>query len=118
MQESAESSNRRCEMTSERRSERRIDQVELHCSLGRVLDITSAGMRVMCRRVPKETRIRIDLNTTVNPLPVRVEVVWAKRLGFRKHEVGLHFLEPSPELDEFVRCCCTLEDESFYIPQS
>ncbi len=109
MQEMAKSSNPRHEVSAERRGQIRIPQVELQCSLGRVLDITSAGMRVMCRRTPKENWIKFDLNTTVDPLPVQAKVVWAKRLGFRKHEVGLHFILPSPELGNLIRCCSRLE---------
>ncbi|MEE9131496.1 MAG: PilZ domain-containing protein [Phycisphaerales bacterium] len=113
----AESSNRRHEVSAERRSQIRIRQVELQSSLGPVLDITSAGIRVMCRRIPKD-EVKFDLNTTVDPLSVRAEVVWAKRLGFRKHEVGLHFTQTSPELDNLIRCCCTLDGKSFWNPPS
>ena len=118
MQEMSDYSNRRCEATVDRRSARRIDQFELQCSLGRVLDITSAGMRVICRRIPKKKPIKFDLNTTVDPVPVQVEVVWAKWLGPRKYEVGLRFVEPSPELGRLIRCCSTLDGKSFYISQS
>ena len=108
MQETAKSSNPDGEMSDDRRSHIRVPQSELHCSLGPVLDITSAGMRVMCRRIPKD-EVKFDLNTTGDPLPVRAKVVWAKRLGFRKHEVGLHFIQSSPELDNLIRCCSTLD---------
>ncbi len=108
MQEPAKSSILRGELPDDRRSQIRVPQSELHCSLGPVLDITSAGMRVMCRRIPKD-EVKFDLNTTVDPLPVRAKVVWAKRLGFRKHEVGLHFIQPSPELGNLIRCCSTLD---------
>ncbi|MCH8259691.1 MAG: PilZ domain-containing protein [Planctomycetes bacterium] len=73
-----------------------------------MLDITSAGMRVICRRIPKN-EVEFDLNTAVDPLPVQAKVVWTKRLGFRKHEVGLHFIQSSPELDNLIRCCSTLD---------
>ena len=108
MQETTKSSDRSREMSDDRRSQIRVPQSELHCSLGQVLDITSAGMRVMCRRMPKD-EVKFDLNTTVDPLPVRAKVVWAKRLGFRKHEVGLHFIQPGPELKNLIRCCSTLD---------
>jgi len=108
MQQTAKSSDRGREVPDDRRAQIRIPQSELHCSLGPVLDITSAGMRVICRRIPKD-EVKFDLNTTVDPLPVRAKVVWAKRLGFRKHEVGLHFIQPSPELDNLIRCCSTLD---------
>ena len=108
MQDTAKSSNPGGEMSDDRRSHIRVPQSELHCSLGPVLDITSAGMRVICRRIPKD-EVEFNLNTTVDPLPVQAKVVWAKRLGFRKHEVGLHFIQSSPELDNLIRCCSTLD---------
>ena len=118
MREDAQYSERAHASLEDRRSKIRIAQTELHCSLGRVMDISSTGMRVTCRRVPKEKWVSVDLNTTVDPVPVQVEVVWARRLGFRKYEVGLQFMEPSSELDELVSCCSTLDGKSFYIPQS
>ena len=108
MQDTAKSSNPGGELSDDPRSHIRVPQSELHCSLGPVLDITSAGMRVICRRIPKN-EVKFDLNTTVDPLPVQAKVVWAKRLGFRKHEVGLHFIQSSPELDNLIRCCSTLD---------
>jgi len=108
MQETAKSSIRSGDVSDDRRSQIRVPQSELHCSLGPVLDITSAGIRVICRRIPKD-EVKFDLNTAVDPLPVWAKVVWAKRLGFRKHEVGLHFIQPSPELDNLIRCCSTLD---------
>ena len=108
MQDTAKSSDPSGEMSDDRRSHIRVPQSELHCSLGPVLDITSAGMRVICRRIPKN-EVEFDLNTAVDPLPVQAKVVWTKRLGFRKHEVGLHFIQSSPELDNLIRCCSTLD---------
>ena len=65
-------------------------------------------MRVMSRRIPKN-EVKFDLNTTVDPLPVRARVVWAKPVRFRQHEVGLNFLQPSPELDTLIRCCSRVD---------
>ena len=108
MQEMTQSSNHRYEVSAERRSQIRIPQSELHGSLGAVLDIASPRMRVMSRWVLKN-EVKFDLNTTVDPLPVRARVVWAKRVGFRQHEVGLNFLQPSPKLDTLIRCCSTVD---------
>ncbi len=98
-------------VSDERRSHIRIPQSELHCSLGRVQDISRAGARVSCRRSPKGS-VAFQMNTTVDPLPTQAEVVWSKRLGFRKHEVGLRFMQPSLELAELVRCCATFGDSA------
>ena len=109
MQEMAESSDRHFVACADRRSKNRTAQDELQCSLGRVMDISPTGMRITCRRVPKEKWVKFDLNTTVDPIPVQARVVWAKRLGFRKHEIGLHFVDPSPELASFIRCCSMVD---------
>lgn len=101
--------NRTRTVRDERRSHIRIPQSELHCCLGKVQDISRAGVRVSCRRSPKGA-VAFELNTTVDPLPVQAEVVWSKRLGFRKHDVGLRFIQPSLELAELVRCCTTFGD--------
>ncbi len=105
MQEMAESSNHRYVVSAERRSKIRNHESELQCSLGQVMDISSTGMRVTCRRIPKEKWVKFLLHTKADPLLVHAEVVWTKRMGFRKHEVGLHFINPSLELVNLIRCC-------------
>ena len=92
----------------DRRSKIRIPQSELHCTLGQVMDISSTGMRVTCRRMPKEV-VEFELNTDVDPMPVRAKVAWAKKMGFRKYEVGLHFIDRSPQLDKLISSCTTLD---------
>jgi len=98
-------------VSDERRSHIRIPQAELHCSLGRVQDISRGGIRVSCRRSPSGA-VAFQINTTVDPLLMQAEVVWSKRLGFRKHEIGMRFIEPSVELAELVRCCATFNDSA------
>ena len=109
MQESARSSDDRYEVSSERRSATRIPQVELQCSLGQVLDITSTGLRVLCKRVPKDKWVKFNLNSTVDPIPVHAKIVWTKKVRFRRHEIGLRFVESSSEIDKLVQRCSTLD---------
>ena len=108
MHEEEHYSERAHASSEDRRSKIRIPQSELHCSLGQVMDISLTGMRVTCRRMPKKV-VAFDLNTAVAPMPVCAKVAWAKRVGFRKYEVGLHFLDRSPELDKLIRSCSTLD---------
>lgn len=117
-QGTSERSNHRHAVSAERRSKTRNVEVELQCSLGQVLDISSTGMRVACRRVPKEKWVKFVLNAEVDPLPVHAKVVWAKRLGFRKHEVGLLFINPSPELDKLISSCLTIDGRSCWKPSA
>lgn len=107
MQQAAKASNR-SKVSNERCSQLLVPKRELPGSLAPVLDIASARMRVMSRRISKD-EVKFDLNTTVDPWPARAKVVWAKRVGFRQHEVGLNFLQPSPKLDTLIRCCSTVD---------
>ncbi len=93
----------------DRRDAIRIAQNELESSFGRVLDISVSGMRVVCRHVPKDEQVEFQLNTTVDPITVIGKIVWTQRLGFRKHEVGLHFINASKELINLVHRCSTLD---------
>ena len=111
MEEATASIFRNRTVGDERRSHIRMPQSELHCSLGKVQDISHAGARVSCRRSRKGA-VAFQMNTTVDPLPMQAEVVWSKRLGFRKHEIGMRFIQPGLELAEFVRCCATFSDNT------
>ena len=111
MEEATTSVSRIRTVSEERRSHIRIPQAELHCSLGRVQDLSRMGLRVSCRRMPKDA-VAFELNTTVDPLAVQAEVVWSKRLGFRKHEVGMRFVEPDSGLAKLVSCCSTFGDDT------
>lgn len=115
MHEDGQYTERAHASSEDRRARIRVPQTELHCSLGQVLDISSTGLRVVCRRIPRD-EVTFKLNTKVDPLPVQAKVVWAKRLGFRKHEIGLLFIQPSPELDDLIRCCSTLDGKVCLTP--
>ena len=97
------------EHDDDRREYIRIAQNELESSLGQVLDISVSGMRVVCRHAPKDEQIVFQLNTTVNPIDVTGKIVWKQRLGFRKHEIGLSFVNASKELIDLVHRCATLD---------
>ncbi len=72
------------------------------CSLGEVRDLSSTGLRVLCKRNPSIAAgqaICFKLNTLEGAeLPVTVEVAWARKAGWLKHELGMRFLDVSPEL--------------------
>ena len=93
----------------DRRENMRIAQNELASSLGQVLDISVSGMRVICRHIPKAEHIDFQLNTTVDPISVTGKIVWTQRLGFRKHEIGLSFINASKDLINLVHRCSTLD---------
>ena len=69
----------------------------MECNLGRVLDISAGGMRVLSSR-PLKGRQVVELSTTSRRLKVFGDVIWCKKVGFRKHEAGLEYVDRSPEL--------------------
>jgi len=64
-----------------------------------VKDLSSTGLRVMCRhRIainPGET-INIVIESVAGNLSLTARVVWCKKRGFRRRELGLTFGDPSP----------------------
>ena len=90
----------------ERRRLARFPQAELHCDLGRVLDVSAAGMRVVCRKPPAGD-VDVTLNTEFDPITVRAKVIWSRRLGLRKHETGMVFIDLSPEASRFLATLST-----------
>lgn len=75
-----------------RRAPGRVTQEQLASSLGPVLDLSTGGMRVLATRPPppEETLVVRLLSGTVC-LDLACRVAWTRRLGFRRHEVGLSF---------------------------
>ncbi len=74
----------------ERRAHGRLPQELLQSSVGPVLDLSMGGMRVHCKKPPKGS-IDVELLDVEGPVTVHAEVMWVRRLGFRKYDVGLNF---------------------------
>jgi hypothetical protein len=74
----------------DRREHGRLPQELLVCSLGPVLDLSMGGMRIHCTRPPRR-EIAVVLHDHEAPVRLRATVMWTRRIGFRKHEVGLSF---------------------------
>ncbi len=80
----------------DRRAHRRLPQELLQSSLGPVLDLSMIGMRVQSsQRLRGE--VDLELLDLEEPINLRAEVVWIRRLGFRKFQIGLNFLNVRPE---------------------
>ena len=75
----------------ERRLAVRVNVRQLKCNLGRVLDISSGGVRLLSRR---KLRGRHELKLFDSNVGVHIEseVRWSERHGLWKHEIGLQFL--------------------------
>ncbi len=60
-------------------------------------------MRVQCNRPPKG-EIDVELIGSDVKLRLRAQVVWTRRVGFRKYEVGLNFLRlPEDAIKQLTR---------------
>ncbi|MHC4415899.1 MAG: histidine kinase dimerization/phospho-acceptor domain-containing protein [Planctomycetota bacterium] len=79
----------------DRRAHGRLPQELLQCNLGPVLDLSMSGMRVRCTRAPKG-EVDVELMDLEQPVTLRAEVMWSRRIGFRKFEVGLSFMGIPP----------------------
>lgn len=79
----------------------RVKCQHIGCTLGTVADLSASGLRI---RGPGKPRVHVGdcftmtIQTLQGPMLVPVQVAWAKRLGWRKHEIGLTFREVSPAL--------------------
>ncbi|MDY7109039.1 MAG: PilZ domain-containing protein [Planctomycetota bacterium] len=77
----------------------RLPQEGLHSNLGRVLDLSLDGMRIVSVRVPPEDEpVDVVLRDPDGRVKLKARVVWSRRVGFRRHEIGLRFLEVTREL--------------------
>ncbi len=81
----------------ERRAHGRLGQELLQSSLGPVLDLSMGGMRVRCNKPAKGT-LDVVLLDLESPVTVRAEVMWTRRIGFRKYEVGVSFPHVPPDV--------------------
>ncbi len=69
----------------------------LACTRGKVLDLSAGGLRLLSRRKLKGI-VGIALWDVNGGLKLYAEVVWSRRLGFRRHEIGMRFVDVTPEL--------------------
>ena len=81
----------------ERRSAVRVDVRQLKCNLGRVLDLSSGGVRLLSRRKLRGWHV-LTLFDRDGDVHIDVEVRWSRRLGLFKHEIGLQFLKVPPDI--------------------
>lgn len=75
-----------------RRSGRVRITTGVQCNLGEVLDISGTGLRLLARKAMCGVA---DITLLAPGIGVRLpsEIMWSKRLGFRKHLLGVRFLE-------------------------
>ena len=71
------------------------------CSLGPVLDLSSGGMRVLSTR-PYQGHLRVTVWGMDVELNLHAKTVWARRLGFRRHELGLVFVDVDEDVAKIL----------------
>jgi len=69
----------------------------LSSNVGAVRDLSAGGLKVLSRRKLKGviSVLLWDINRGVR---IRAEVMWCKRLAFRRHEAGLQFIDVTPDI--------------------
>ena len=86
-------------LSNDKRSAGRVACNAITCSLGEIINASIAGMRILSRRrLPIERRdfITFEVNGLEDNFPLRAQVIWIKKRGLRRHEVGLELLDSTP----------------------
>jgi hypothetical protein len=81
---------------SGRRRTGRLETESVASNLGAVLNLSSGGMRVLCRKVPRNP-VGVELIGCGAHLKLRGEVAWVQRVGFFQKVVGIHFVDLTQE---------------------
>ncbi len=84
-----------------RRIPGRVPQEMLVSTLGPVLDLSTGGMRVLATR-PVDGKLDVELKGGHVGLTLEAKVSWARRLGFRRFELGLAFVNVDDELAKIL----------------
>ena len=82
---------------AERRGSGRLNQETVACNLGSVINLSAGGLKLLSHRRLNGI-LSLELWDTRRGLKLRGKVVWCKRIGFRKHEVGVQFLDITPDI--------------------
>ncbi|MCH8151795.1 MAG: PilZ domain-containing protein [Planctomycetes bacterium] len=93
-----------------RRVPGRLPQESLQCDLGPVLDMSSGGMRVLCTR-PYEGEVQIHVEGYDVVLTIQARVAWIQKLGFRRFEIGLAFLDIDEDVAQMLTRISTIHRE-------
>jgi len=82
----------------------RFIQQRLICNLGEVLDLSAGGMAVRCRHVP-EGEFTIQIAGYSLPETLRARMIWWRKTGLFKRDVGVQFIDVSPAM---AKCLCAI----------
>ena len=82
---------------TERRKSGRVNQGTVACNLGSIINLSGGGLRLLSHRRLNGI-LSVELWDAHRGLRLRGKVAWCRRIGFRKHEVGVEFLNITPEI--------------------
>lgn len=89
---------------SERRRACRWRPARLSSSVGRVVDLSTDGLRVISRRRLQGTLEVALYRRHLRPIIVRARVVWIRRVGFDRFVVGMVFEDRPAQLGRRLAC--------------
>lgn len=84
---------------SDRRRFGRFKGNRLGCNLGKVMDLSGGGMRIRCSN-RLSSQMPVKLWTPKREVSLQAKVAWVRRIGFRKYEIGLQFLDLTAEMQQ------------------
>ena len=82
---------------TERRESGRFNEETVACNLGSVMNLSAGGLRLLSHRRLNGI-LSLELWDTHRGLRLCGKVAWCRRIGFRKHEIGVEFLNVTPEI--------------------
>lgn len=83
------------------RQSKRVRAGRLMCDLGRVVDISSLGLRAHSRGKPSVAPgavTAIMVHAPAGSLRLACHVVWTRKIGWRNWQVGVRFVDVTPDV--------------------
>jgi len=77
----------------------------LNCTFGQVVDLSSKGMRVQHRgslKIKVGEMTELTLSFASAEVSLQTRVVWMRRTGFRRHEIGFEFCDVSGQAQQYL----------------
>jgi hypothetical protein len=75
----------------DRRTRGRVRQQGVMSNVGVVIDLSGGGVRILSTHA-LEGELDLSITCDTDSVSMKAQVVWSKRVGFRRHVVGLRFL--------------------------
>ena len=85
---------------NDNRSRGRMRCNNVDTSIGPVLDFSATGMRVLSKReirMEEGQNLLVDIESAFDPVTVPVAVKWSRKLGWRRYETGVQFVDLTDE---------------------